>query len=354
MWRILSRFIAYYVSETISIAITRGTKVVTQVIFSLPEAISAEPEILGRVDPAVIGSLTGTVLTPSDDHSQSAREYWQMVEWEWTDPTDLEPPAELAFTLPTGEHIDWGWISSKPEYGVGINALLLSFDLETGLLDQDIHGWFDMLADWLQAYTMQVLMPQSVEKGIPSRSIQVWGQVNGSVKKIPYIVSPDRLTSPQWTLVTPTIWEASVRRSSTGDELPLNWQLLGDALRALRGCQPRRAVVEAFSSLEVTVRQAVRNRVELCGDQAVADIIIRRRNTLGPLLEMARNLGIALPESLTGRLVELRNSVIHSGSLPSMTDALTVWQAAHVFAQQQSPLSLTLSGLSALSATGYH
>ncbi len=326
---------------------------VTQVIFSLPEAISAEPEILGRVDPVVIGSLTGTISTPSDDHMQSTREYWEMVEWEWADPTDLEPPVELAFGLPAGQHVDWGWISSKPEYGVGISTLFLSFNLEAGQLEQNIHGWFDTLADWLQAYTMQVLMPQSVEKGLPSRSIQVWGKVNGSVKQVPYLVSSDRLTSPQWTLVTPAIWETSVRRSSAGDGLPLNWQLLGDALRALRGCQPRRALVEAFSSLEVTARQAVGNRVRQCGDQAVADIIIRRRNTLGPLLEMARNLGVMLPESLTKRLVELRNSVIHSGSLPSMTDALTAWQAAQVLAQQQSPLPMPLSALSSISATGW-
>lgn len=328
-------------------------RVVTQVIFSLPEAISAEPEILGRVDPVVIGSLTGTVSTPSDDHIQSAREYREMVEWEWADPTDLEPPAELAFGLPAGHPIDWGWISSKPEFGVGISALLLSFNLEARQLEQDIHGWFDTLADWIQAYTLQVLMPQSVEKGLPSKSIQIWGKVNGGVKQIPYLVSSDRLTSPQWTLVTPAIWETSVRRSSTGDELPLNWQLLGDALRALRGCQPRRALVEAFSSLEVTVRQAVSNRVKQCGDQAVADVIIRRRSTLGPLLETARTLEIALPESLTRHLVELRNSVIHSGSLPSMADALTAWRAAHVLAQQQSPLPMPLSDLRSINATSW-
>jgi hypothetical protein len=157
--------------------------VVTQVIFSLPEAISAEPEILGRVDPVVIGSFTGTVSTPSDNHMQSAREYWELVEWEWADPTELEPPAELAFGLPAGQHVDGAGFSSKPQYGVGISALLLSFNLEAGQLEQNIHGWFDTLADWLQAYTMQVLMPQSVEKGLPSRSIQVWGKVNGSVKQ---------------------------------------------------------------------------------------------------------------------------------------------------------------------------
>ena len=195
---------------------------VTQVIFSLPEAISAEPEILGRVDPAVIGSLTGTISTPSDNHMQSAREYWEMVEWEWADPAGLDPPAELAFDLPTEHQVDWGWISSRPEYGVGISALLLSFDVESRQLEENIHGWFDMLADWLQAYTMQVLMPQSAEKGLPSRSIRIWGKLNGNVKQIPYRVSSDRLISPQWALATPAIWEISVRRSSAGDDIFLS------------------------------------------------------------------------------------------------------------------------------------
>jgi len=124
------------------------------------------------------------------------------------------------------------------------------------------------------------------------------------------------------------------------DELPLNWQLLGDGLRALRAGQPRRAVVESFTALEVTVRQAIRSRVEQCGDQAVADIIIAQRNTLGPLLNIARKLGIPLPDDLTSPFVELRNSVVHRGDVPSPGDALTIWQAIHSFAQQQSPLPL--------------
>jgi hypothetical protein len=313
---------------------------VVQVIFDLPEAISAEPEILGRSDPIAIDGLTGRVSTPGDYRLQPAREYWEMVDWEWADSAGLEPPAELAFSLPPGRYTPWGWISKAPEYGVGINALLLALDTDSGLIRADFYGWFGTLTDWLQAYTSQILMPQSVENGLPNRSVQAWRLMNGRAEEAGVLSPQERPDTPPWILVTPAIWEASVRRSSAGDELPLNWQLLGDGLRALRAGQPRRAVVESFTALEVTVRQAIRSRVELCGDQAVAEVIIAQRNTLGPLLNMARKLSISLPDDLTSPLVELRNSVVHRGDLPSPRDALTVWQAIHEFAQQQSPLPL--------------
>jgi hypothetical protein len=82
--------------------------VVVQATFPLPEAISAEPEILGRIDPLAIDGLTGSVSTPSDNHLQSARECWKMVEWEWADPTDLERPAGLAIELPAKQYVDLG------------------------------------------------------------------------------------------------------------------------------------------------------------------------------------------------------------------------------------------------------
>lgn len=311
---------------------------VVQITFSLPEVISAEPEVLGRVDSIAISGLTGTVSTPSDNHLQAAREYWEMVEWEWADPADLESPVDLAFNLPAGEHVDWGWISTKREYGVGISTLVLSLDSDRTRLEVDIHAWFGTLSDWLQAYTLQVLTPQSIEKGLPSRSIRAWRLGNGGAEEAIHTHPRIRPHAPGWILVTPPIWAASVRRASTGEELPLSWQLLTDGLRALHAGHPRRAVVEAFTALEVTVRQAIRGRVELCGDPAVASLIVKRRNTLGPLLEMARDLGIVLPAALTRSIVEVRNSVVHSGSLPTQRDALTIWQAAHTFTQQQSPL----------------
>jgi hypothetical protein len=261
-----------------------------------------------------------------------------MVEWEWADPAWLDPPRESSFKSPERESIDWGWISTKPEYGVDITALALSFDLDEPSLTADIYGWFGKLTDWLQAYTLQVLTPQSTDEGTPSRSIRAWRIVNGRSEEAAYIPPRRHPHVPASILVTPSIWAASVRRSSVGDELPLSWQLLGDGLRALHADHPRRAVIEAFTALEVMLREAIRRRVELCDDPPVANVIVKQRNTLWPLVNMAKDLGIELPEDLTKRLVEMRNSVVHRGNLPTLEDALTIWEVAHEFSLQQSPL----------------
>src|ERR1035441_89910 len=191
---------------------------VVQVIFNLPEVISVEPETLGRSDPVAIGGLQGRVATPRDYPLQPAREYWEMVEWEWADSADLEPPAELKFSLPPERYVHWGWVSKAAEYGVGVNALLLTLDSDSSLISGDFHGWYETLTDWLQAYTSQILMPQSVNKGLPSRSIRAWRLMEDGAEGATVLFPQDRPDTPSWILVTPAIWEASVQRSSAGDD----------------------------------------------------------------------------------------------------------------------------------------
>jgi hypothetical protein len=313
-------------------------RMVLQVIFSVPEVISAEPEVLGRVDALTISGLTGTVSTPNDDHLQSARDYWEMVEWEWADPSFLEPPSNVSSSIPSEAQIDWGWISTKPEYGVNISKLLLSLDSEETYFEADIYGWFRAVTDWLQAYTLQVLAPQSSGDELSGRPIRAWRVANDEAEDATNRYRRSDINIPEWRLVTSQIWKACVRLASAGDDLPLNWQLLGDGLRALYAGHPRRAVIEAFTALEVTIREAIHVRVEQCGDPVVTGAIMNQRSTLWPLINMAKDLGIGLPESLNRPLVDLRNSAVHSGRLPSHSDALRVWQAAHMVSQQYSPL----------------
>jgi hypothetical protein len=78
----------------------------------------------------------------------------------------------------------WGWISTKPEYGVSISALLFSLDHEGASLDVDIYGWFGALTDWLQAYTLQVLVPQATEMVQRSRQVRAWRLVESSSSEV--------------------------------------------------------------------------------------------------------------------------------------------------------------------------
>jgi hypothetical protein len=149
----------------------------------MPEAIFAEPEVLGRVDPVAIGGFTGTALTPGDNHLQSAREYWAMVEWEWADPTYLEQPSGCVIERASQGYINWGWISTKPENGVAVSTLLLALDYEEAMLDVDINGWLRTLSDWLQAYTLQVVAPQTASADLIGRSIRAWRVADGSPGK---------------------------------------------------------------------------------------------------------------------------------------------------------------------------
>jgi hypothetical protein len=314
-----------------------GMQVSVQIAFSLPETISVEPEVLGRVDALSISGLTGSVVTPNDCE-WGTRKFWQDIDWEDIDLVpDLQEPTGLIAQL-SEISIDWGWVTSGPEYGVEINAVLLSLDSVAETPKVDIYGWFRGVTNWLQAYTAQVLTPQPADEELASRMIDSWRIVDGNAEKVKSRNPETRLDIPRWTLVTVPIWSASVQFASAGDELPLNWQLLVDSLRALYAKYPRRAVIEAFTALEVTLRDAIRQRVERCGDSTIASVIINQHRTLGPLIKLASDLGVNLPEDLKPPIVELRNSAIHRGEMPVMQDALKVWQVAYSLAQLQSPL----------------
>jgi hypothetical protein len=311
--------------------------VTMQIIFSLPEVISAELDVLGRVDPLNINGLIGTVHTPNDC-TWGTLKYWQDMEWEDIDDVpDLEKPTELVPELPETA-IDWGWVTSSPEYGVEINSLLLSLDSSIRSLDADIYSWFGNVANWLQAYTLQVLAPQSADEKLVSRSIRAWRIVDGEADEIVWLRPMTSNKFPEWTLVTVPIWTASLRLASSGDELPLNWQLLVDSLRALYASYPRRAAIEAFTALEVTLREAIRQRLDQSGDSSAAKVIQKQRRTLGPLIELAADLEVPLPDGFTASIAELRNNAVHKGDLPSQNDALMVWQAAYALVQLHDPL----------------
>lgn len=310
-----------------------------QIAFTLPEVISAEPEVLGRADPLNINGLAGTLSTPTENNEWGASEYWHAIDWDDIDYIpDLQGPEELVPQL-SDASIGWGRLTTRPEYGVEINALLLSLDTTAEVVKADINGWFGKVANWLQAYTLQVLTTQSADEELVSRLIQAWRIVDGEVERVKWIRREEaRHDVPAWTLVTVPTWIASVRHASAGSELPLNWQLLVDSLRALYASYPRRAAIEAFTALEVTLREAIRQRVGQCGDPTVASVIINQRNTLGPLIEQAEGLEIQLPDGLTPSIVALRNRAIHRGESPSQGDAPRVWQIAHALAQLHSPL----------------
>ena len=229
-----------------------------QIIFSLPEVISAELDVLGQVDPLNINGLAGTVCTPNDCKWGTLK-FWQDSEWREIDHVPkLEKPTGLIPELPETT-IDWGWATSGSEYGVEINALLLSLDSPIRSLEVDIYGWFGGVANWLQAYTLQVLTPESADENLVSRSIKAWRIVDNEADEIIWLRPLSSNDFPQWTLVTVPMWTASLRLASAGNELPLNWQLLVDSLRALYVSHPRRAVIEAFTALEVTLKKQSAN-----------------------------------------------------------------------------------------------
>ncbi len=130
---------------------------------------------------------------------------------------------------------------------------------------------------------------------------------------------------------------AAWTRASAGDPVPLAYQLLTDAQQALAASFPERAVLEAGIAVEVAITMRYREeRLAQGGDATeIGEELNNERGIYKRSRILAPHLSLALPDAESQpktnggfpRLMELkdaRNSVGHTGRLPSGVDAADI------------------------------
>jgi hypothetical protein len=101
----------------------------------------------------------------------------------------------------------------------------------------------------------------------------------------------------------------------------------------------RLAVIDAATAAEVALTTGLAVRLADEASPQVVQALIERTRMLGPRLDLARDLGMALPATIQNDLVKHRNAVVHRGTEVTGSDARAAITAACTLVEEHEPLA---------------
>jgi hypothetical protein len=185
-------------------------------------------------------------------------------------------------------------------------------------------NWLTIVRDWLAAWSGNVR--DTVEhEGTPAILAATEGApkyFGGAGGTTMVIVQDQRPSSP-------AEWEAALKAASDGVELPLEHQLISEAVVQAHRRQHRHSVISAVSATEVAFARSAREQLIRIGWAArdVADLLKGTNGVvdLYRLIAAHRQLPVSIRQ-VRDQLAEPRNLAVHGGESPNRE---TVKKAIH-------------------------
>jgi hypothetical protein len=132
-------------------------------------------------------------------------------------------------------------------------------------------------------------------------------------------------------------WGHALEHASAGDQPPLARTLMTSAVQASMDANWRVAIIDAATATEValTAGMAALSATLQSGRYKKR---IAKTKMLGPLLDLASDLGMPLPPSIVDDLKRPRNDVVHQGKVVTRDQAKAAITAAWAVVRQHDPL----------------
>jgi hypothetical protein len=228
----------------------------------------------------------------------------------------------------------WGQPVSYPAGVSRVECLLLFFDVSTSQVSnagprifRSFNRWRSLFVDYLELLTKQRRVPR-VQVHYQSSDLQLFcwseeGKAEHFHDADPIKISA-MLSSGDDALTTNQL-DRICKLSSSSKDLEIEYRIQLEAYRALGVGDFRKAIIEAAVAAEIALTKAI--QIRLAEDKvSYADKLLSKFRMLGARIELAKIIGIHLPEDLFNKLVEPRNQVIH---LAEFADFKTAIQAVN-------------------------
>jgi hypothetical protein len=290
-------------------------------VVPLLEGVHAKAEVLIREHRMKIGEAWCRILLPGRASGQITRA-GQLRR--------LGPPPHSG----DWPKVDWGYVNS--DSAVTVRALGLVVTNAAALVDDGLAAfdralvrWKRLLRDWLAVLTdgpTEFLedLGAEVTWARPEREREA-GRILGDLH-MPQCVSV-------WE------WEHAIQHVRVGDEPQLARTLLTTAMRAQVNGDWRAAVIDAATAAEVALTGALTASLSVEASPRVAKALVDRTRMLGARLELARELGFAIPDTTRVELLDLRNAVMHRGVEVAASQAQAAVEVARELVNRHDPLS---------------
>lgn len=288
------------------------------------ESIDCTKDTLGSKADVVIGGVAGILELPSP------------APWGTERPADplnmpLTPPSGALTWKEGGNPMFWGMPCRYPDGWSTIEKALMTFELprdqmavQATLVHKGFARWHRLFQQYFELVTKQRNFSQVESEECSARfDLFRWGS-SGKADR-PY----DR-KSPSLTIFTsdnddlllkPNQFAEICALASASKEPALHYRIQLEAYRAARSGDFRKAIIEAGTAAELGLARAAKEMMSANGVTFV-DELVKRFQALGGKLELARIVGVSLPDiDYKIRLVTPRNGVIHRGLFASRETA---------------------------------
>lgn len=214
----------------------------------------------------------------------------------------------------SAEEIDFQWQVTS----VNIRRFIYGFEIAdrqsgfTSGVEQSIKEWdqlWSRMKNWLEVLTNQDSVFGST---IPSknRRLDIWQDrgidADPALNVVSIIQAENLLPSRPLTM---TDFEKAFNNALWGIDALLEELLIRDARQALHNLNPRRAVVDSATAIEVIISNEL--------GYTKTD-----KKTLGSLLNDWIDRGHRTPQGLGSDFVDLRNAVVHNGRVPTRDEGV--------------------------------
>jgi hypothetical protein len=258
------------------------------------------------------------------------------------------PPPPLAEQLTSGVHMQLQSSAKLPEKPLIVEAVRLRWtdrkmtrkvQTETFWdLDKDFGPWLALVRDWLNAWMGGVRGPVAVEATPRVRiaSSAYGGPVGGGGFAQGGVYLGSR------RVARPSELRAAFAAASDGVELPVERQLLAEALAYAWGGQARHAVISACSAAEVALSKSADRLLSEAGrTNKERKEITKRINGLVEAYRLNGTLKGGLPVSFghaIKHLADPRNAAAHEGAEPNEETVTEAIKTAKALLDALSPL----------------
>ncbi|MFI6309733.1 hypothetical protein ACIBEK_06275 [Nocardia fusca] len=192
---------------------------------------------------------------------------------------------------------------------------------------EDLEGWWDRAAMWLDIYTELDLLKLGRRKplGLGSRFLAYTSSGDGDVRPLRWkSATSSALPKPIVVPDVPTL-ERCFELAAAGSELPAEWQYIRRARSWLRADQHRQAAIDACTAAEIALANQVRRLLAGTTDLVVQELL-DRCNGIVDIVRLVRKLGgneaTASVNGTDQRLAKIRNLAAHAGYQPQREEAV--------------------------------
>lgn len=134
-------------------------------------------------------------------------------------------------------------------------------------------------------------------------------------------------------------WSHAVGHASAGDQPPLARALMTSAIRAATTANWRVAIIDAATATEVALTKGLTARLSATLSPRDVEKKLDSTHSLGPRIQLAKDLNMPLPTRISKDLKDPRNTVVHRGKDMTSDDVKTAITTAWAVVHQYDPLS---------------